>query len=86
MKKFITIKELYEIAKSKGYENAYIGIDIESSALTDDDDYITAEYCEATCLENIAFGNYYALGKPVEKCVWLNKAHNMDIVFNGKEI
>lgn len=74
----ITIKELYEMAKEEGYENAIIGM-----VYSDEDDYVCpvcgdeytegVEYTEEVHQRDIEFGGYYTnTGEKLWDCIWIN--------------
>lgn len=74
----ITIKQLYEMAKEKGYENAIIGMIYSDELLIDCpncDEPITEEneYIEEVHQRDIEFGGYFTTtGERVADCVWIN--------------
>lgn len=67
----LTIKELYQIAVERDYEDAIVGIDVEDINFIDEDG-VHYCYCEDVALDDIAFGDYYENGKPSRKALWLH--------------
>lgn len=74
----ITIKQLYEMAKEKGYENAIIGMDfcedIDTSCPNCDEDISeSVEYVEEVRQNDITFGGYFnGQGERIYDCIWLS--------------
>ena len=74
----MTIKQLYETAKEKGYENAIIGIDFYDDAninCPNCDETISGciEYVEEVKQGDIDFGGYFnSSGERVCDCIWLS--------------
>jgi len=74
----ITIKQLYEMAKEKGYENAIIGILHSDELLIDcprcgEEMTEEIEYAEEVHQRDIEFGGYFtSTGERLSDCIWLN--------------
>lgn len=74
----ITIKQLYEMAKEKGYEDAIIGVAYSDELLIDCptcEEQMTEEieYTEEVRRRDIEFGGYYTnTGEKLADCLWIN--------------
>lgn len=74
----ITIKQLYEMAKEKGYENAIIGIQYSDELLIDcptcgEEMTEEVEYTEEVHQRDIEFGGYFtSTGERLNDCIWIN--------------
>lgn len=78
----MTIKQLYEMAKEKGYENAIIGInfceDVNISCPNCNEDVSeSVEYTEEVKQTDVEFGGYFnSSGERVCDCIWINNHEN----------
>ena len=78
----MTIKQLYEMAKEKGYENAIIGInfceDVNIGCPNCDEDVSeSVEYVEEVKQTDVEFGGYFnGLGERICDCVWISNHEN----------
>lgn len=78
----MTIKQLYEMAKEKGYENAIVGINFYEDVNIDcpncnEGISEPVEYTEEVKQTDVEFGGYFnSSGERICDCIWISNHEN----------